>query len=731
MNKGTLRTTLGVVLLAMSAMPLWGEDSKQPSADGLESADALEGGNDLLGDLDSLEGGEEEPAAIARAVTQADDGIECAGKGKGVCIEKATGLPLRVLPRPFSALHATPDAGDDSITQANLPAFHPWYVFERKDLDLSDPAEARGWYRVGRDRDKASGWLRARDAFEWRQALLVSYTHPGDPGEGRHPVLLFSDPARPVDLVEAGDGGETAMALYQQIDQGKIPKDVVSMEPKRFVDISKTFYLLPILRFKIFEVEGEQLRLLQIAAAVPKARGTDTLANEDYAGQARAGRDSGSRQRIEKIRVDVVFVIDTTRSMQPYIDLTRDAMRGLIDRLRGKLNERVRFGLIGYRDSLKAVPKLEYVTRNFTPKLVDAKTLVERLDKDARATSVGSHDYQEEGFAGIQTALASAWREDALRFIVWIGDASSHPKGHPQNTTGMGAEELLRRAEDQQVHVIALHLRDPRAAKDFPLGEAQMRTLSRVRGSEGDSAYLAVDAFHKQDFAKAVDTFAGMIEHNISAALAEAGKDAKGGLLQAAKAGEKQGDKVEEAATQAFGKAWKAALIEYLGQDARPPKDIVAWVLDRDLVDPTMRALDVRLLITRTQLSSLVQALDRVIEALMKSEASQAQFFQALQAVAGQAMKQPEHLGEAQRLVDTGLLPAFIQSLPYKSDILTLTEERYASMTADQRAQLQWSLLAKLQQYRDINEQVDQWQRLNETDSDAEMVYPLNIDYLP
>ena len=58
-------------------------------------------------------------------------------------------------------------------------------------------------------------------------------------------------------------------------------------------------------------------------------------------------------------------------------------------------------------------------------------------------------------------------------------------------------------------------------------------------------------------------------------------------------------------------------------------------------------------------------------------------------------------------------------------------ETVFASMTAEQRSQLEWSILAKLDQYRTINEQVDAWFRVNDTDSDQDMVYPLHLDYLP
>ena len=681
--------------------------------------DLLEGGEltvEKTSDLDALEG---------------DVAIQC--DGSSVCIETETKLPLRVLPRPFSHLYSQTEAIKDNIAQANIAAFHPWYVFQRQAIDLSDPAAPKGWYQVGKSKDKATGWLRAADAFEWRQALLVSYTHPGDPGEGRRPALMFSDVKSLENLIESEDMSEAASVDYDLLDEGKTPDGVISMEPKRFVDISKDFYLLPILNFKKLEIDGDDVRLLQLAAAVPGARGADTLEDEDYSGQARTGRDSGNAELVDKMKVDMVFVIDTTRSMQPYIDLTRDAMRGMVQGLGKKLNDRIRFGLVGYRDALSVAPKIEYTTKNFTPELVDGAELAKLLDSKAKATSVGSHDYQEEAFAGIEEALSSSWREDAMKFIVLIGDASSHIKGHMQNTTGKGADELLRDVDGKQIHIIALHLKDPRAEKDFALAETQFKTLSTVRGSEGDSAYLSVNAFKKDEFSLAVDSITSRIGGSIEQAIAKANKGQKILLGEVEPSAEElaNADDVGNAAKAAFDKAWSAALIEYLGQGARPPKDIVAWVMDRDLVDPTLRTLDVRLLINRTQLSSLVQALDRVVQALIQTEISQKQFFQALQSVAGQAMKRPEDLAQAQKLVDTGLLPAFVNSLPYKSSILSLTDERFANMSVDSRTELQWTLLAKLKQYREINEQVDQWHRLNETDSDSDMVYPLNIDYLP
>lgn len=82
-------------------------------------------------------------------------------------------------------------------------------------------------------------------------------------------------------------------------------------------------------------------------------------------------------------------------------------------------------------------------------------------------------------------------------------------------------------------------------------------------------------------------------------------------------------------------------------------------------------------------------------------------------------------------LANTGLLPSFVRSLPYKSEVLSLSNDMYASMTAEQRSALESNLRAKLRQYQDINEQVDGWVSLNEADAETSKVYPMFLDYLP
>ncbi len=691
-----------VLLLVVFQCPLFADLSELEGTQGHAPAQGLS----------AVEGTVEQDAStVATAVASTNDGVVC--QPGSPCLESGTQLPLRVLPRPFSNIYQGAEAKDDAVAMANVPAFRPLYVFDRQGVDLTNPAEPAGWYQVGRSRTTPEGWMQARDVLEWRQALLVSYTHPGNALEGRRPVLMFRDKAALEGIVDDLDMAGKAGELYKSIDADNVPDSIVSMEPQRFVDITRQFYVLPILQWSQTQVDGDDVRLLQLAAAVPRSRGADTLENTEYRDQAQVGRAEGGAV-LRDVKADIVFVIDTTRSMQPFIDMTRAAVAGMVKKFSAETADRFRFGLVVYRDSLEVAPQLEYVTKNLTPELVGADELADLLETQGGATAVGSVDYSEEAFAGVDVALRSKWRDGALRFAILLGDASAHPKGHKQNTTGKDETDLRREYDDAQVHLLAVHLQDPRAEEDYATAQSQFSHLARIRGDESNSAIKEIKAFDENEYR----AFAEHLTERIT-----------GLLNQTMGAEPAQGAAAKPLAE--IDKLWEAALIEYIGKEATPPEDIVAWTLDRDLTNPADRSLEVRVLVTRDHLSSLAQALDQVVQALMRAEVTQSQFFEALQGVSGQTMKRPEDIAGAAKLADTGLLPAFIQSLPYKSDILALTDDMFASMTAEQRSQLEWSILAKLDQYRAINEQVDAWFRLNDTDPDQELVYPLHLDYLP
>jgi hypothetical protein len=652
--------------------------------------------------------------------------VECSGDG--VCREKLTGEPFRVLPRSFSNVYKSRDATADSMAIENVRAFYPLYVFAREDVDLSDAANPTGWYQVSQSVEGPPvGWMEARDVLEWKQALIVSYTHHGTGEEKRRSVVMFRDLSALKQIVESDIRDQMAGLLYKNIEEGRIPAAVVSKEPERYIDISRNFYLLPIVDFQTVDIEGDEVRYLQIAAAVPGKRGPDILKDPKYRKEAqKKGVLEG--ETAAALAVDLVFVMDTTRSMQPFIDRAKETLSDLARKVADEnVKQKVRFGLVGYRDDTSKMAALEYTVKNFTPELVDVDRFVEILENEAKATQFGSMDYPEEVLAGVETGLASAWSEGALRLIYLVGDASAHEGDHEQNTTGKDANVLRLAAKEANVHILALHLLDPRMPEDHGLAKRQFSVLSKIEGSE-ESALVQIETDDPERFSEAVRNGAGVIFDTIAQAQA-------GGPSPAEKpVGEDGGDQGEDPGDKAKDKMEKlmdSALIEYLGREANPPKDVMVWAVDRDLRNPITSSLEVRVLVTKAQLSDLINSVKQVTDAVVTAKISQIEFFEALQGVAAQTMKNPEAINVSKRLRDAGVLPAFINSLPYRSEILELTDQEYGHMTAQQRAALENSLRAKVQQYRDINEQVDGWVRLDKNDPDSGKVFPLLLDYLP
>lgn len=660
------------------------------------------------------------------------------------CSDKETHLPLRALPRPNSNLYKEKKASPDAVLEENLTAFRPLYVFAREDVDFTNPSEPKGWYRVGPTVNVPKGWMQARDVMEWRQALVVSYTHPGVGAEGRKPILMFGgrDPLKT--LVSASDRTAQVQKLYSDIDAGKTPKDIVSIEPKQFIDIEDTFYVLPVLDFETNNSLTDDARLLQIAAAVPGKRSDTTdktiLSDREYAKAATS--ESGLRDAGD-LKIDVVFVMDMTNSMGPYIERTKQAITDLARSVTQdpKVKNAIRFGIVGYRDDVKQMPQLEFTAKNFTPTLLTDLEFTDLVGKNVAAATQGSGDYPEEVYAGVKLALDEvSWTKGALRFVVLIGDASPHEPGHPQNTTGLGAAQLRQMANDGNVYIFSIHLLDDRAKEDHAAADAQFSTLAHNPGREVP-ALFRVPTAQQEEFDRVVKTIAGELANIIIVAQ-------KGGSLapnQIASAAPPNGNSLlGEKAQSAEAKAASAmvrevaadALVNYLGShgaNGESVRDVVFWAADRDLIDPRSKeALSVRVLVTKEELNNLIMALGRVLEAIKTAEVTQMQFFASLQAVVAQTSKGEQiNYEKAKTLSGLNLMPKWIESLPYRSTILDMNNQTFEALQPDERGKLRQQIEAKYKYYVDINEKVDAWKVLDPRANSGEKVYPLPLEMLP
>lgn len=679
-----------------------------------------------------------------------------------VKIEGKETLQLRVLSRAFSNIYKGPDDKSGTV-QENVPAFESYYVYTKKAP--TGDLEGKSWYEVGSDaKGTVLGWMSSDDAFEWKQTMCLSYTHP----DGRFPVLMFDKKEGLETLTKLPDAQrkEQVEELYLDIAQGEIPATfpVVTLEPKKAIDIAKEFYLLPILDFSEIEMNNREARILKLAAVTKEEGGaresSDIRKNKEYLQQAVASETEFSAAALEKLGVDIVWVMDTTNSMMPYITQTLKVVEAASKRIsqNADLGKSVRFGVWGYRDS-ESIPNIEYNVKNYTPQLQGIDQFIPVL-QTVKATQIGSEGYDEDMFSGMKGAVDdTAWRPTAIKFVILVGDAPAHVLGHKWNASGQDQNTLRAIADDRKLTVFAFHIKDPQAEKFHTLTMEQMKTLTTNRGQEGPPAYFSAASDDLSGFEKATKE----VTDAVFSLLEKAGQEKKKASLAAApntvsdlKTTTAQAtpataqDKpvnldlfggvpttpqkqTQQSAASLANAALKAAFVEWIGSQAgaKAPRDVVAWVTDKDLISTDMQSLEVRLLVTKSQLDSLRGTLKTILEAGRKGQLPGENFFASLQAAAATTARDPEMIKKAQSLAQTGLIPEFLAGLPYKSRIMDMNNELWNSWSADEQDSFLADVEARVMAYETIHDSPEGWVQLNKKDDPSEYVYPITLELLP
>jgi len=327
-------------------------------------------------------------------------------------VTTGTGASLKIVVRRDCAIHATPDRKG-----ASQPArtFEFYYVLA-PEKDSKEKLKG-DFYRIatGITAKDAVGWIHKDDVVEWphRQALGLR------PIAGRERARFYKS---------LGD----LKAAYQA--GGAKGPEPISVE-----QTSSGIGLMPILDQVAFKFEGDDVAGYRVAYL---------HARPDMGGGSATGSGTETAVDLSKATLDVVFVIDTTKSMQPHID----AMKRVVTEVKGKLAGNkaltVRFGLVAYRDTIASPPPDWYVT-----KLVcDLKTgadhaAFQRLLDETNEAKVGSEDTPEDVLAGLKIAIKEMdWNPDGFKNIVLIGDASAHLDG-PKNSQKETIAGLLSLAQ--------------------------------------------------------------------------------------------------------------------------------------------------------------------------------------------------------------------------------------------------------------------------------------------
>ena len=636
-------------------------------------------------------------------------------------------LYQRVLSIPGARLQqqAGQGAGEE------VTPFTAYYVYARKTGNDGE------WLQVGTDRHGGTiGWVKAQDTLSWAQGLTVAFRDP----TGHDRALLFSDAATARELAKTRDLTRYD-ALYKAAVAGESPEDspVVAIQPPGKLDIRENFYLVPILQHEDLYLGSEQARLLEVSS-VPLDSDKPLPPPEPppVTPAAEPAKPSAAPQAAEDsaYRAGLVFAIDATLSMDPYIARTREAVMKIYDALgdAGLLGN-VNFGLVAFRDSPQAVPELEYLARTYVDldQGRNPGTFVANVN-DLSAAKVSSKDFIEDAFAGVKKALDDMdWSTHAARYLVLVTDAGPRLPDDPLSSTGLDAQALRQLAREKGVAIFVLHLLTEANKADHASAAEQYRELAKFPGI--GSLYYAVPTGDVQEFGQVLDTLAGQITMQVQMA-------AGAQPLPPQPASPPPSENPRLAALQSkVAKLGYALRMKYLqrGEGGKIPSVFNAWLLDRDIRNPEQRTLDVRVLLTRDQLSDLHDILRGVLQTAEEGLLSPQNFLNELKSLAATIARDPTQLGSTtattagagNSLADLGFMREYIEDLPYTGEVMSLSLEDWETWPARRQIEFLHHLEDKISYYRALHDHTDLWVSLDGGPVDGDAVFPVALEMLP
>jgi hypothetical protein len=654
-------------------------------------------------------------ALACMAVPAAAQQTQPAGERSALLIPGKQTLQQRVITRPGAQLVRQAGATTGGTVQQ---PFTVYYVYGRQ------PAQgASEWLEVGRSsRGQPDGWIRADQAIEWYQNLTLAFTNPA----GRERVMFFRTRDDVYGVFGTTAGAQRARNLRAEATAGRGQDGpVIALEPEVYIDIATRFYLLPILQTDRVTLQTGASTTLVEVASIPLT--------EDRPAVVTQRPDPAAALR--NFSVGVAFVVDTTMSMDPYIDRARQSIRRVIERIRANpdLANRFRFAVIGYRNSTQRVPQLEYVSQVFAnfEDFRDLPRFMQQIDR-VQATSVDSGTFYEDPIAGLRTAIEDLkWDDFGGRYIIAVTDAGMRTGSDPLSTTRLGPAQIRQLALSRGIATYALHLLTPAGARANDHGRARLQWEQVTTWPNLGPLYFPVPDGSLSDFGQQVDELTDNLVRQVTEASGAGVRPQQRPAPQPAPQPQQaQPPRTITEQTLLVGHAMRLAYLGRVQQAAAPPV-IRAWTSDRDLNNPDIAAFDVRVLVTRNQLSDLSEVLRTIIEQGNANRLRPADFFNQLRSAAANMARNPARLRarDAQNLGE--LMGEFLSDLPYRSEIMEIDQDMWLAMGAARQRETLDTIESKLRLYQEFEQRRDIWVSFDGGRVPGDAVYPMPLEALP
>ena len=616
-------------------------------------------------------------------------------------------LPAKLINRPASSLYAEASQSSTKL-QENMKGFMVYYIVDQMP----------GWYQVSSTQGGSPlGWLQESEAILWQHNLAVRFAHEARGNRLQTP--FFGTSSELEDVLRMSDEDRKAVNLSAVGNPNREKAEaagVVAVQPPL---VSRNeFYVLPITQHqKLARGQFPELNrpAMMLRVAAMKQQGSATP----------SPRPPGGGQLPA---MDVVFVMDLTASMGPFVQATLEAMRDLAAKLEssGRANS-FRFGLWGYKDSK---PDQDFgdgrVAKNFTPALQERSDFVRTL-QGVRVSSNSAGDWPESVLDGVNDAIKdTSWTPNAMRVIVLVGDASSHPlSNQAKNPNRLDEGSVRALATQNNCSILPLYIKanSPAARDDTEKARPQFIQLARNPITLTNTSFLTVEqgdsaGIFKSNINSAFDEFFIQFEQAASGVSAQA----------LAAAAPQNPQNARQMANSIFSGAYLDWVAAQEGEAEAVGSNLQGWVLEKDLVNTDVQALDVVFLITRSQLDTLKKSLDKIIDEGVKSQVRGVDFFSRIQNIVGQAAVNPSQISSP---ADAESLRGFLHGLPYDSEVLSLTAEDWRKRSPQDRDALLDRCQSQITYYETVNADTAQWRPLNDGDDPTAYVAAIPLDRLP
>ncbi|MEQ8450043.1 MAG: vWA domain-containing protein [Nitratireductor sp.] len=616
----------------------------------------------------------------------------------------------RVLTLPGARLYTAPDGSRDAARP--LPVFSIFYVFERREMN------GREWLAIGTEvNGRAQGWTPGDLAEAWNSMLVMQFAPAGQ----REQVLFFRERAALDDLLKSPRLTSSAFGLLDSIESGRPDDRLLAYESEGGrvggVSFSDQPYVLPIIDHQETTMDdGTPETLLQVASVNAEAAPRSEVAPER------------TREALGDFSVGVTFVIDTTISMQPYIDAVEAEVARLARSLeRSSAGSQISFGLVGYRNNVDAAASsgLDYTRRVYLPLRAgaNARDLTAALGRMQEAP-VSTHSFDEDLVAGLDVALSDIERNrfDSNHMIV-VTDAGPLPLSDPYRMLpNESISTIANRADLAETAVYVLHLATP-AAQRVGNVEGAARAFGPLARTGDPNAvkYVRIEGGDVSSMVRQVAGAANRLSGNVVESVETAEPVEKPEI-------QSEEPNLGDLMVNEIFRAQQKLIGAVEGADA--PQILRGWAIDKDLTAPQRTTMRVGVLLTRNQINDLAQRLAQVLEIARAARLTPEKLFEELQALAANTAGDPA-LTDARNasIQELGLLPSYLELLPYDPPILQLDENRWLSATSAEQTFFIEEMDFKVESYRDIQSNTNKW--FVRGGDGGEDLYPMPLRLLP